>query len=158
MMFIIGTGSTRRIHPAQVAIERNLQGVGRGPRAGHGDRQDRIGAQLSLVLRAVQRNHGGIDQALVGRIHARQFGGHHALHIFYGVQHSLAQVMRLVAVAQLHGLVLAGGGPAGYSRPAHGSAREKHIGFYRGIPAGIQNLARVNGNNLGHITPCNAVL
>jgi hypothetical protein len=65
--------------------------------------------------------------------------------------------MRFVAVAQFHGLVLSGGGAAGYSRPAHGSAREKHIGFYRGIPSGIQDLARVNGNNLGHITPCYVV-
>ncbi len=65
--------------------------------------------------------------------------------------------MRLVTIAQLHGFVLAGRGAAGYSRAAHGSAREKHIGFYRGIPPGIQDLARVNGNDLSHITPCNVV-
>ena len=113
---------------------------------------------LPLFGGAVERDHGRVDQALIGGVHAFQLRRNHGLHIGDGLQHALAQVVALVAVAQFHGFVLAGGGARGHDGAAQCAAFQNHVRFHGGIAARIQNLARANCNNLGHISPRNAVL
>lgn len=48
-------GQRIRADPAQKLIERNAQGNGRRPRAGEGNRQNRVRAQARLIFRAIQR-------------------------------------------------------------------------------------------------------
>src|SRR6185312_2544268 len=86
--------------------------------------------------------------------HALQFGSQHALDVFHRLQHALAHVVRLVSVAQLHGLVLARGCAAGHGRAAHNAAFKNNLGFYGRVSARIQNLARMDSSNLRHVTPC----
>ena len=60
---------------AQVAIERGALRHGRRARGRHGNRQDGVGAEASLVRRAVERDHRAIDFALLGGVLAVQRGG-----------------------------------------------------------------------------------
>ena len=146
------------IDAAKIAIERNLQRLRHGARAGHRDRQNRIRAQLALVRRAVQRNHGLVDQPLIGRVHAFQLRRNHALHIFDGLQNALAHVVALVAVAQLDGLMFAGRSARRHNRAAHRAAFQNHVCFHGRVSARVKNFACTYGNNLSHVAPHNAVL
>ena len=101
------SGQHAGIHSAQIAIQRDFKRLRHGARGGHRYRQNRIRAQLAFVRRSIQRNHRLVDQPLVRRIHPFQFRRNHRLHVRYGLQHALAEVVALVAVAQLHGLMLA---------------------------------------------------
>ena len=69
-MFIIGTGSTPRLRPADIAIERQRRSLGRGLRDGERDAEDGVGAETRLVRRAVEIDHRLVDGDLVLRLHA----------------------------------------------------------------------------------------
>ncbi len=138
---------------AEVLIERDAEVVGHGARRGHRDRQDRVGAQLALGRRAVEREHGVVELALVAGVHAFQLGGDHFVDVVDGLQHAFADVAALVAIAQLQRFVLAGGGAAGHGGAAARSAFQNDIGFDGGIAARIQNFAAKNQFNLCHASP-----
>ena len=70
----------------------------------------------------------------------------------------LPQVVALVAVAQFHGFVLAGGGARRHDGAAQSAAFQDYVRFNGGVAARVKNFARANGNNLSHISPRNAVL
>ena len=57
------------------------------------------------------------------------------------LQRAFAQVARLVAVAQFHRFVLAGGCAGGHGRAAHTAVGEINIRFHSRIAARIQNLS-----------------
>ena len=88
-----------RIGATQVCVEGQTQGFGGG--AGHSQRdtQDGVSAQLALVRGAVQIHHDLVNVALVQRIHPHNFGGDHVVHRSDGLQHTLAAVTGLIAVA-----------------------------------------------------------
>jgi len=146
------------IDTTQIAIKRNLQRLGHGASCSHGDGEDRIGAQLALVRRSVQGDHGLVEQPLVGGVHALQFGCNHGFHIGHGLQYALAQIVALVSVAQFHGLVLAGGSARGHDGAAQSAAFQDHVRLNGRIAARVENFAGANGNNFSHIGPRNAVL
>ena len=100
----------------------------------------------------------GVDEALVGGVHAFEFRGDDGLDILDGLQHAFAHVVALVAVAQFHGLMFAGGGARGHNGAAQRAAFQNHVRFHGRIAARIKNFARTNGNNLSHIIPHDAVL
>ncbi len=146
------------IHTAQIAIQRNLKRLRRGARRSQRNGENRVRTQLALVGRAVERDHGLIDQPLVRCVHPLELGGNHGFDIGYGLQHALAEVMALVAVAQLHGFMLAGGSARRHDGAAERTAFQNHIGFHGRISARIKNFARANCNNLSHIGPRYTVL
>ncbi len=151
-------GQHAGVHAAQIAVQRNLKRLRHGARRGHGNGKNGVGAQLALVRRAVQRNHRLVDQPLVGRVHAFQLRRNHGFNVFHGLQHALAEVMALVAVAQFHGLMLAGRSARRHNGAAHGAAFQNHVRFHGRIAARVKNFAGTYGNNLSHIAPHNAVL
>ncbi len=55
---------------AQIAIQRRHLRLRGGARGSHGDRQDRVGAELGFVRRAVEGDHGAIDRGLILGFHA----------------------------------------------------------------------------------------
>ena len=67
-----------------------------------------------------------------------------------GLEHALAEVALLVAVAQFDGLVLAGAGPARDRGPAAGAAVEQHVDFDRRVAAAVENLAGEECANGAH--------
>ena len=153
-----GCGQDASIDAAQIAVKRNLKCLRNGAGGSHRNREDGIGAQLAFVGSAVERDHGLIDQALVGCVHAFELGSNHGFDIGHGLQDTLAEEMALVAVAQLHGLMLAGGGARRHNGAAQSTAFKNHICFDGRISARIKNFARANRNNLSHIIPRNTVL
>ena len=82
-----------------------------------------------------------------------ELGGEDGLDVLDGVEHALAHVVLLVAVAQLDGLVLSGAGSGGDGGAALGPAGEGDVGFDGGVSAGIEDFAGGNGNDLSHIAP-----
>ena len=68
MMFISGVGQRRALRAAEVAPERQADGVGRGARDRHRDAEDGVGADLRLVRRAVGLEEDAIDLRLVERV------------------------------------------------------------------------------------------
>ena len=85
-------------------------------------------------------------------------GRNHGFHVGHGLQDALAPVVALVAVAQFHGLMLAGGSARGHDGAAQCAAFQDYVRFHGRIAARVQNLAGADGNNLSHIGPRNAVM
>ena len=148
-----GRGQEAGVDAAEVAVERELERFGGGAGDGHGDGEDGVGAELGFVFGAVDGDHGGVDEALVGGVHAGEFGGEDGLDVFDGVEDAFAEVVVLVAVAEFDGFVLAGGGSAGNGGAAFGSAVEEDVGFDGGVSAGVEDFAGVDRDDLGHVAP-----
>ena len=53
------------VGPADVALQRQLELVGRGAGDGEADPEDRVGAEPGLVVRAVEVVEHGVDGPLV---------------------------------------------------------------------------------------------
>jgi hypothetical protein len=100
-------GQDVRVRPADVAEQ--LQPAGLRGRLGHGQRdpEDRVGAEARLVRGAVQVEQPLVDDALVDGLQPGQLRPDLVEHGRHGLLDALAPVPRRVAVAQLHGLVLA---------------------------------------------------
>jgi hypothetical protein len=64
--------------------------------------------------------------------------------------HALAEIARLVAVAQLDGLMRAGGGAGRHRRPSHRTVLQHHVDFDGGIAAAIENFAADDVDDGGH--------
>ncbi len=67
-----------------------------------------------------------------------------------GLQHALAAVARLVAVAQFHRLVRAGGGAGRHRRAAERAAVEHHVDLDGRIAAAVEDLAGDDVGDGGH--------
>ena len=111
-MFIIGTGSRCAFGAAEVAEQRQVGRVGGGLGDRERDAEDRVGAQLALVRRAVEVDQGLVDEALLAGLEADELGADRVEHRVDGLEHALAAVA-LAAVAQLDRLEGAGGRAGG---------------------------------------------
>ena len=115
--------------------------------SGLGDRErgaeDRVGADARLVVGAVEVEQLAVDAALVERIEALERLGDLGVDEADGGQHALAAVA-VAAVAQLDGLVLAGGGAARHGGPAAGARREHDVDLDGGVATRVEDLAAGN--------------
>ena len=134
---------------ADIAIERQVGGIGR--RLGHGQRhaQDGIGAQPRLVGGAVQLDHGEVDLDLVLGIEPGQSVEYFTIHRGDRLFDALAAIA-LAAVPQLDRLMRAGRGTRGNRRPADAAVFQTHIHFHGGIASGVENLAAGDIEDGGH--------
>ena len=135
-----GYGEQSGIDAAQIAVERLSAGLGRGPGHGQRHRQQGVGAEGCLVGRPVQLQHLVVDLNLPAGVQALQRAGNAFVHVGHGLLHAFAQIAPGVAVPQLHGFVLTGGGPRRNGRGSGGSAFQNHRGLYRGVSPRVQNL------------------
>ena len=137
-------GQDAGVGAADVAVER--QAVGRGGRLGGGqaDAQDRVGAELALVRRAVGRDQRAVEPDLVGRVAAHGDLGQRRVDVGDGLGHALAEVARLVAVAQLDRLVDPRAGPGGDRGPAQRAVGQDHIHLDGRVAAAVEDLAPAN--------------
>lgn len=80
---------------------------GAGLADGHGHAQDGVGAQLALVLGAVQLQHDLVNAGLVAEVHvlADQGGGDDVVHVGDGLGDALAVPFGLDLVPQLQSLI-----------------------------------------------------
>ena len=94
------------VHSPEVAVQWHLQFVGCRASTCHGNREDRVGAELALVRSAVKLDHSAVDQALLGWIQAAQSRSDCGLNVLNRFEHSFAKIMPGIVVAQLNRLVL----------------------------------------------------
>ena len=92
----------------------------------------------------IRRSKAGLIQG----VDAGQFVGQNVVDVVDRLQHALAQVKRLVAVAQFQGLVNAGARAAGNRRPAERTVGQFHVDLNRRISAAIENLSGMDIENL----------
>ncbi|MBA7481611.1 hypothetical protein ES707_17085 [subsurface metagenome] len=143
-------GENRGMVGPQIFIQRQIEVFRRCPRSGQGNAQNRVGAQLPLVFRAVFGNHGAVHVNLIQGVQSHDFRGDHIVYIFYGLDHAFAEVAGLVPVPQLYGFVLSGGGTGGYRCPAHAAALQLYLDFYRWISTGIEDFSGFDPFNNAH--------
>jgi len=93
-----------------------------------------------LARRTVEVHQGLVDQSLVVGGQADHRRGDRVEHPLDRLLHTLAAVAR-AAVAQLDGLVLAGGGPGGDRRACRGSVDQGDLDLDGRIAARIEDLA-----------------
>ena len=134
-------GQHAGVGAADVAVQR--QAVGRGGRLGGGqaDAQDRVGAELPLVGRAVGRDQRAVQPDLVGRIATHGDLGQRRVDVGHRLGHAFAEVARLVAVAELDRLVDSRAGPRGNRRPAERAVGQDHVHFDGRVAAAVEDLA-----------------
>ena len=105
-----------------------------------------FGVPSSSIMRRVDRD-------LVGGVDAGQRVGDLAVDGLDRLQHALAEVAALVAVAQLDRLVRAGGGARGHGGAAEGAALQDDVDLDRRVAAAVENFARVDVSDHGHGKP-----
>ena len=108
------------------------------------DPEQRVGAQACLVLGAVQRDQAVVQALLVGRIQADHRLGDGAVDVGHRLAHALAEVTRLVAIAQLDRLARTSGSAARHGRAPAVTAGQGDFGFERRVAARIQDFAGVD--------------
>ena len=96
-------------------------------RSGHTDAEDGVGAELALRRRAVELDHRAIKAGLIVGVEANELGREDLVHVLHGLQHALAEIARLVAIAQLDGLVGSGRGTRWHRGPALAAVLEHHV-------------------------------
>src|SRR5665811_398588 len=116
----------------------------RRARRRHRDREYRVGAELPLVGRAIELDHGAVDQNLIARRQTAERGTDALFHALHRLLHSLPHVALGVSVSQLEGFVLSSGRAARHSGPAECTAVERDIGFDCRVSTAVQNLARLD--------------
>ena len=146
-----GHGQDLGVGAADIVVQGGAQGLGRRLGAGQGSAQNGVGAQLGLVGGAVQLDEGLVDGGLIQHIHAHQALGDVGVHVLHGGEHALAQVTALVAVAELAGLIDAGGGTGGHGGAADGAVLQVDLHLNGGIAAAVQDLAAQHVNDLNDL-------
>ena len=129
-----------RQRTTQIAVERQVDGVGGGVRVGQAHRQDGVRPQSTLVIASIELVHGRIHGGLVEGAEAAEGWGDPLLDVLHGLLHAFAEVF-VVAIAQFVGLVGACAGAAGHDRPAAGSPLQIQHRLHRGGAAGVEHLA-----------------
>ena len=140
-----------RRRAADIAIERQARRLGGRLGDRQRDAEDRIGAELRLVRRAVERDHRVVDQDLVFRLEAGQRLENIAIDRLDRLEDALAAVARLVAVAQFDRLMRAGRGAGGNGGAAHRPVFENDLDLDGGIAAAVENFPRDNVDDGGHV-------
>ena len=96
-----------RLQSAEEAIERNILGLCRRIRCRNRNRENRVCAELGLILRAVHVEHRLIDRIDIARLNTDECGCNLRVHILDSLRDTLAAELRLVAVTQLQRFKLA---------------------------------------------------
>ena len=108
-----------------------------GLRAREGHAENSIGAETGLVRGAVQLDEQLVDGGLVEDVHALQRLSDLDVDVLNCLEHALAEVTALIAVAQLASLVDTGRNGSA----ANGAVVERDLDFHGRIAAGVQNLS-----------------
>src|SRR5213078_5106928 len=126
-------GHDARERAAEVAKEGHADRERRGARRRHRNGEQRVGAELGLVRRAVELEHRRVDAELIGRLDSAKGGCDGLLDVSDRVPNALAAVAITLTIAELDSLVLSGAGPTGDGGATHNSVVEYDVGFDGGI-------------------------
>ncbi len=103
-----------------------------------------------LCIGTVQIDHGLVDESLLSGIQADDGFSDLCVHVLHRLQHALAQIALLVAVAQFNRFFLTCGRARRHGGTAHHTRFQQHVRFYGRVATGIQNLTRYDINNCTH--------
>ena len=144
-------GQVTRADAAEVAVERQLVRR-RPPRARPPSRRRGSRSRRGSTCSACRRARSAPRRPRPDRVASMPMsvGRDHVADVLDRLQHALAEVALRVAVAQLERLVLAGRGAGRNGRAAERAAVEADLGLDGGVATRIQNLARVEPDDLGH--------
>ena len=112
-----------------------------GLRTREGHAEDGIGAETGLVRGTVKLDEQLVDGGLVEDVHALQRLSDLDVDVLNCLEHALAEVTALIAVAQLASLVDTGGSAGRNGSAANGAVVERDLDFHGRIAAGVQNLS-----------------
>ena len=145
-----GCGQDVRVRTAEVSVQREAVPFGGG--ACHGERytEHRVRAERRLVGAPVQILQHAIDVALIEGVEPGDLGRDRAVHVRDRAQHTFAAEPALVAVAELEGLMFAGGGAGRHRRASERAVVERHIDLDRRVPSRIQHFAGADALDRGH--------
>ena len=135
---------------ADITIERHVEGFGGRLGAGQRDAENGVGPEPALVRRAVEIDHDLVDLDLLLDRPVAQRLEDFAVDGFDRLLHALAEIARLVAVAQFDRLMRAGGGAGGHRGAADRAVLQHHIDLDGGIAAAIENFAADDVDDGGH--------
>src|SRR5581483_3372307 len=144
-----GHGQDVGVGPAHVAVDGQLQLVGRGLGHGQAGAEDGVGAQACLVRGAVQVDEGGVHAPLVQGLHALDGAGDLVVDVAHGGGHALAHPGR-AAVPQLDRLELPGGRPRGHDGAPLGPRVEEDLDLDGGVAPGVEDLAGADVLDITH--------
>ena len=105
----------------------------------------------ALVLRPVQLDHRGVEVGLILRIHPDDRLGNLAIHRVHGLQHALAEVQPLVAVAQLHRLMRTRRRARRDGGAAEAAVLQQDVDLHRRIAAAVEDLPAMHVDDCGHV-------
>ena len=135
---------------ADIAVERLALGLRGGLGGGERDAEDGIGAEAAFVGGAVERDHGLVDLGLRLGVHAAERLENLAVDRLDRLAHALAAVAGLVAVAQFHRLMHAGGGAGGHRGAAERAVLQDDVDFDGRIAAAVEDFAADDVGDGGH--------
>ncbi|OIQ73058.1 hypothetical protein GALL_453100 [mine drainage metagenome] len=135
---------------ADVAVERLRGEIGGGFGHGERDAQNGVGAKAALVRGAVDFAHHAVDGDLLGRVKAHDLVRDLAVNGGNCLQHALAHVARLVAVALFHRFAAAGRGARGHRGAAHGAVFKDNVHLDGGVAAAVEDFAGVDVYDRAH--------
>jgi hypothetical protein len=124
--------------------QRQLLRGGDRVRVGERDAEQRVRAQAALVVGAVEVDQAAVEPLLVVGVETLERIGDRRVDVRNRLLHSLAEVARLVAVAQLDRFLGTGGGARGHHRAAEAAVAERDLGFEGGIAAAVEDFAGVD--------------
>ena len=139
-----------RVRPAEIGIKRHTQRGRRRLRHRQRHPENGIGAQPPLVPGAVKLDHRPVNGDLIPRIHAAQPLGDLAIDSRHCLGDALAMITIGIIIAQLDGLMRAGGGAGGHGGAPPASVLENDIDFNGGIAAAVENFAAMDADDAGH--------
>ncbi len=135
---------------ADIAIERQIVGIGRSLRRRKRDAEHGIGAKPALVRSAVERDHRLVDLDLLFGVEATDGIENLAVDRIDRLADTLAAISLLVAVAQFHRLMRAGGGAGRHSGASDIAVFQYDIDLHGRIAAAVQNFTSDNVNDCSH--------
>src|SRR3546814_8379564 len=105
---------------------------------------DVCSSDLALVLGAVEVDQALVKRNLVISVEALQRLRDRLVDILHGLQHALAQVAGLVAIAQFDRLLRTGGSSGRHHRATEAAIGKRDFGFERGVATGVEDFAGVD--------------
>ncbi len=129
------------LYAAEETIKRNIQSDGSCSCCCDGYSQDRISAQIGLILCAVCLDHGSIYSVGIGSIQTNQNFINGGIDVFNCLLYALAQVSGLVAVTKLKCFKLTCGSAAGSSAASYSTVNQVNLCLNGGVSSGIKDLS-----------------
>ena len=140
-------GEDRGVVAPEVAVERHPRRRRGRSRRCHRDAEDGVGAEARLVRRAVELDHPPVQTVLVGGIEPGERPADLAVDVGHGLAYALASVA-LPAVPEFRRLALSGRRARRDPCLGHRAVLEVDAGLDGRVPAGIDDLQRVDRTNL----------